>query len=168
MNRVRCIDLNEFKDSRGSFIRLADSDWGIPSFEQVSLSKNIHTGTLRGMHAMTREKNEYKLVTCISGKMLDVIIDCRPESPDYLVVNYFELDGEESKTIVIPPGCIHGFMTLEPRTNVIYTMSAHYDPSEEIGIRWDDPFLGIKWPSSVENISDKDNNFKLLEKSPAL
>ena len=155
-------------DNRGSFARLVDTEWGFPLTAQISLSTNTQAGTLRGMHAMVRSAEEYKAVTCLSGHMLDVVVDLRPESEDYLKVKYFELTADNPGTVLIPPGCVHGFITLADNTHVLYSMSIPFSSSLEVGFRWDDPLLGIKWPSSPAVISPKDAEFPRSISKPQL
>lgn len=166
--RVQLIETTAHADNRGTFVRLMDINWGSDAISQVSLSTNPHAGTLRGMHGMIRAAREFKAVTCLTGSMLDVVIDLRPESDEYLQVNYFELSGENRATIVIPPGCIHGFMTLQAETEVLYCMSAPFDSQHEVGFRWDDPSLGIAWPTTPAVISKRDSEFSLAKTRPEL
>lgn len=162
------VELNVFSDSRGEFFRVADAKWGSSSIQQVSISRNLQPATLRGMHALERKANEYKFVTCLQGSVFDVVVDLRPESPQYLSIQEFELSGINRQTLVIPPGAAHGYLTLESNTVIMYSMSAEYDPKLEFGIRWNDPLLQINWPLIPKNISEKDSNYKLLSKLPKL
>lgn len=145
-----------------------DVNWGIPPLLQISLSSNIKENTLRGMHALKRTSEEYKLVTCLEGSAIDCVVDLRIESEDYLKVQFFTLESTLPGTVIIPPGCIHGFMTTAPNTKLLYGMTAQYEPSQEVGMRWDDPMLGINWPFHPEVISDKDNGYSLLTAVPEL
>lgn len=167
-DRIQLREITASEDQRGTFARLMDIDWGFEPISQVSISTNTHIGTLRGMHGMVRSAKEFKAVTCLSGSMLDVVVDLRPESDDYLKPNYFELNGIHRTTVLIPPGCIHGFITLQEHTEVLYCMSAPFDSRCEVGFRWDDPLLAIRWPTEPAVISRRDREFHLLHTRPAL
>lgn len=108
------------------------------------------------------------MVTCIQGSISDFVVDLRPESPDYLIVQNFTLSEKNSGTLLIPPGCVHGYITLEPDTRVMYSMSALYSPEAEVGFLWNDPYLGIEWPMQPSIISERDSGFAPLESKPEL
>jgi dTDP-4-dehydrorhamnose 3,5-epimerase len=167
MDLVRVQKIAHHIDSRGSFTRISDSLWGVPPVLQISVSTNLLPGTLRGMHASKREMGEFKVVTCLSGSVVDFVIDLRPESSEYGKKLKFELQ-ENNASILIPPGCVHGFLTLEPNTEILYAMSAVYKPEMEVGFRWNDPLLAIDWPKTPEVISSKDAAHPLLDKFPVL
>ena len=161
----------EYVDERGTFVRLLDDALGATNGSpicQLSLSANSQAGTLRGMHALLREATEWKAVSCIRGSILDVCIDCREESPTYRQVVMQELAGLRPQSLTIPPGVLHGYITLSTDAWVLYGMTAEYDPNLEYGVRWDDPLLGIDWPISPTVVSTKDQSWPILTEPPVL
>lgn len=165
---VQFVEPNPFGDNRGSFTRLVDTLWDVPPILQVSISDNFETGTMRGMHSSVRSSGEFKVVSCIEGSIADFVVDVRPESPDYMKVQRFELRERVPGSLLIPPGCAHGYITLEPNTRVLYSMASLYNPSTEVGYMWDDPQLQIDWPFEPAVISQRDLSFEYLSQSPEL
>ena len=152
------------EDSRGSFMRILDlakADVKI-DLPQISFSRNIKPYTFRGLHGMTRNASEFKFVSCLRGSLIDYIVDLRPESETYLMHLEFHLDSKNPKVVVIPPGCVHGYLTVKSETEILYVMSTPYDAINEIGVRFDDPKLGLKLPKSPIDVSQKDLNWPLL------
>lgn len=168
LQRVRFMEPKPFGDNRGSFTRLVDVLWEVPNILQTSISDNVHVGTLRGMHSSIRSSGEFKVVSCIEGAITDFVIDVRPDSPDYMQVQRFELRERVPGSLLIPPGCAHGYITLEPNTRVLYSMASLYNPDTEVGYMWDDPMLGIDWPTPPEVLSDRDSSFAYLTEKPVL
>lgn len=99
--------------------------------------------TLRGLHAA---RGTAKLVQVVQGAAWDVVVDLRRESSSYLKSESFLLDGAGREQIYIPEGCLHGFLSLEDDTLLMYKQTAEYDPAQEIGVAWNDPDLAIAWP----------------------
>ncbi|MBI2742746.1 MAG: dTDP-4-dehydrorhamnose 3,5-epimerase [Chlamydiales bacterium] len=124
------------------------------SFVQVnhSFSKK---GTIRGMH-FQRSPGQAKLVTVITGKIFDVVVDIRPDSPTFGKWEGLMLDDEAREQLFIPVGFAHGFCAVSPEAHVLYKVSQIYDPAEERGFRYDDPFVGIEWPEMSPLLSKKD------------
>jgi len=149
------------RDARGSFARLhCPAEFaaaGIP-FEpaQTSLSHNRAAGTLRGMHYQAAPMTETKLVRVVRGAAFDVVVDLRPDSPTHRRWAGFELTADNGAAVFIPEGIAHGFITLEPDTDVLYQIAPAYTPGHERGVRWDDPAFGIAWPRRPEVISERD------------
>ena len=125
---------------------------------QISISSNARCGTLRGLHFQAPPQPEAKLVLCIRGSAFDVAADVRPESPTYGRWTSVELSASSRRAIYVPPGCAHGFETLEDDTELLYLISEFYEPSLQRGIRWDDPTLGITWPVEPSMISERDRS----------
>lgn len=123
---------------------------------QANLSLSRRRGTLRGLHYQLPPSAETKLVRCVAGKVHDVVLDLRPDSPAFGRHLAVELDGRESRAILVPPGCAHGFLTLTDETLVLYFVSAAWDPSRERGIRFDDPAFAIRWPFPPAVVSARD------------
>lgn len=155
------------EDERGSFTRLFDADLfagnGLVShFPQQSLSCNLGKGTLRGMHYQKEPHGEAKLVRCSRGRICDVIVDIRKDSPTYLKHTAIELSEQNAIQLYIPRGFAHGFLTLEENSHIEYMIDKVYVPEAQSGLRFDDPKLNIEWPASIEVISERDRNFALL------
>ena len=148
-------------DARGWFARVfceqEMADAGLVSrFVQVNNSYNADAGTLRGMHYQLPPAPEVKIVRCVHGALWDCIVDLRPDSPSYLQWHGVELSADNRLALYVPRGFAHGFVTLQPDTEAFYLASAFYTPQAERGLRWDDPRIGIHWPTPGRIISDKD------------
>lgn len=157
------IELEFLRDDRGffarSFCQKEFKNHGLnPVVAQCNLSFNARRGTLRGMHYQW-PNGEAKLVRCTKGKIFDVIIDLRPTSPTYRESIGVELSGENRRMLYVPEGFAHGFLTLEDHSEVFYQMSEFYIPGQDCGVRWNDPAFAIKWPESVEVISERDSSY---------
>jgi dTDP-4-dehydrorhamnose 3,5-epimerase len=96
------------------------------------------------------------------GALLDQIVDIRPDSPTYLQHIRVELSADNRRALYVPEGFAHGFQTLEDHTEVLYQMSAFYEPGWDAGLRYDDPALKLSWPLPVSEISEKDAAWPLL------
>lgn len=151
-------------DERGLFARLhcpeAFAAAGI-AFEpaQTSLSRNPTSGTLRGMHFQAAPHAEAKLVRVTRGRVFDVAVDLRPDSPTYRQWTGAELSAENLVGLYIGEGMAHGFLTLEPDTDVVYQIAPAYRPGHDAGVRWDDPAFGIAWPMAPVLISARDAGY---------
>lgn len=155
------LDLEQLGDARGFFARVFDAEeFGRQGLEsnwvQINNSLSAATGTLRGMHYQQSPSAEVKLVRCIRGALHDVILDLRKDSTSFGRWFGADLTAENRAMMYVPRGCAHGFVTLGPNTEVIYLVSATYDPERERGVRWNDPRFGIEWPVEPQVISDKD------------
>lgn len=164
---VAVIELEKRSDDRGFFARTFDAAEFVaaglePAVEQCNLSYNHKRGTLRGMHFQVAPHPEAKLVRCISGAILDVIVDMRPGSPTRLQHVSVELTADNRRAFYVPPYFAHGYLTLTDGAEVIYQVGGSYAVQAERGLRWDDPALGIEWPVPVEVISAKDAAWPLL------
>jgi dTDP-4-dehydrorhamnose 3,5-epimerase len=165
---VAIIDLELRSDDRGFFARSfcqdEFTDHGLlPMVAQCNISHNHRAGTLRGMHYQLEPATEAKLVRCISGAIIDQIVDLRPESPTYLQHVSFELSASNRRSLYVPPMFGHGYQTLVDDAEVLYQVSERYTPGQERGLRYNDPALGLHWPLDVTAISEKDNSWPLLE-----
>ena len=155
------IQLQPARDQRGFFARTfcveEFASLGLEtSYPQHSISFSARKGTLRGMHYQREPRSEAKVVRCVSGVILDVIIDIRPDSPTYRHWQEFELSSANGRQLYIPKGFAHGFQTLSDQAEVSYLISTPYAPELATGIRHDDPAFGISWPLAVTEISEKD------------
>jgi dTDP-4-dehydrorhamnose 3,5-epimerase len=161
---VVVIDLEPQEDGRGSFARFFCTDefaaHRIPAqFVQGSISRNVARGTLRGMHLQLGPTPEEKLVRCTRGRVHDVVLDLRKSSGSYKRWTAVELDAESGRAIFIPAGCAHGFLTLEPDSELFYLMTVRYDPDHQHGVRWNDPTFAIDWPFAPSVIGERDRGF---------
>ena len=151
-------------DERGFFARTFCvrelAEHGLETeFVQHSASVSLKRGTLRGMHFQREPHGEVKIVTCVKGAILDVIVDLRPASPTFRCWQGFELTDENRHRLYIPKGFAHGFQTLTDNVEVGYLISAFYESSAASGVRHDDPAFGIEWPLPVTVISEKDKSW---------
>ena len=117
-------------------------------------------GVLRGMHF---QPGQAKLVRCARGTILDVVVDIRPDSPAFGRWEAFPLDDEAQRQLYVPDGFAHGFCVMSELADVVYKVSTYYDPAAESGFRFDDPAVGIEWPSELElEVSQRDREAPLL------
>ena len=155
------IDVERRNDERGFFARswcedeFAAHGIFLPAL-QVNVSSNPIQGTLRGMHYQLPPHEESKLVRCTRGAIFDVIVDLREESPTFSQWVGVELTSADFRQLFVPGRFAHGFLTLAPNTDVTYQVSAKYTPGAERGLRWNDPAIGIEWPTVPQLMSDKD------------
>lgn len=158
------VEAEPHTDDRGLFARLHCPDEfaaaGITfAPAQTSVSRNPTAGTLRGMHYQAAPHAETKLVRVTAGRAFDVAVDLRESSPTYRQWTAAELSAENLVALFIPEGVAHGFLTLEPNTDVLYQIAPAYRPGFDAGVRWDDPAFGIAWPSAPALISARDAGY---------
>jgi dTDP-4-dehydrorhamnose 3,5-epimerase len=166
------LELQQRGDSRGFFARtFCTQEFAnhglVTTFVQGNTSYSKDKGTLRGLHFQRGEAAEAKLVRCLKGAIVDVIVDLRGDSPTYLKHEIFEINDENRQQIYVPPGFAHAYQTLVDDTEVAYLVSQPYTPSAEGGLLYSDPLLGIKWPVPVTTLSEKDAIWPLLEAGAA-
>lgn len=149
------------KDQRGffseSYSSLVFSEAGIDlEFVQDNHSFSIEAGTIRGLHFQSPPYAQAKLVRCGRGSIFDVAVDARRNSPTYGHWIGETLSYENGTQLLIPAGFLHGFMTLEPNSEIIYKCTSFYAPNHEGSVRWDS--CGIKWPNEIAHpfLSSKD------------
>lgn len=140
-----------FADERGWFMETYHErryrDLGVETnFVQDNHSFSASTGTIRGIHFQRAPHAQAKLVRCLRGRIFDVAVDLRPDSPSFGHHVAAELSAENGHQLFIPTGYGHAFMTLEPDCEVAYKVDANYAPETEGGVIWDDPKLAIQWP----------------------
>jgi len=164
LSNAYLVEVEKLTDSRGFFGRT----WCSKEFTEQGLSKNmvqssisfnLKAGTLRGMHYAVLPATEAKLVRCTMGSIFDVIIDLRPNSPTFLQHTSILLSATNYKSIFIPSGFAHGFLTLENNTEVHYMMDDYYRPDCSHGFRWNDPTFNIQWPEAIKVINERDKNY---------
>ena len=156
---VVVIEPDVFKDARGFFLETFHEkkyrEGGVPwSFVQDNHSRSVRR-TLRGLHAQ-RSRPQGKLVRALSGEIWDVAVDLRPGSSTFGRWVSATLSGENFRQIFVPPGFAHGFCVLSETAEVEYKCTDFYDRGDEIGVRWDDPDLAIRWPLADPLLSAKD------------
>lgn len=133
-------------------------------YVQCSVSFNKQKGTLRGMHYQVFPYEEEKIVTCIKGKIYDVVLDLRKDSKTFNKWFGIVLEENEHTSLYIPKGLAHGFLTLENNTEILYQISNYYNPEYSRGIRYDDPLFNIKWPREINIISEKDLSYEYIKR----
>lgn len=158
------IHLEKRGDSRGFFARsFCEKEFAAAGLEtrfvQMNNSLNARKGTLRGMHYQLTPAAEVKVVRCLRGALYDVIADLRPDSPTFGKTWGVELTAENRTMYYVPRGFAHGLITLTDDTELMYLVSAFYNPEQERGLRWNDPKLAIEWPIEPVEISEKDANW---------
>jgi dTDP-4-dehydrorhamnose 3,5-epimerase len=164
-------DLHE--DERGFFARLyCPAEFAKAGIDfsptQINLSRNTQSYTLRGLHYQDPPNAEAKLIRVTAGRIFEVVVDLRRGTPTYLKSISLELDARSARAIFVPEGCAHGFMTLEPDTDILYQMGRDHVPDLGRGLRWNDPALGLSWPAPPARVSPADQNWPLLERSSAV
>jgi dTDP-4-dehydrorhamnose 3,5-epimerase len=158
-----------WRDDRGyfyeSYSRRSFTEYGIDAeFVQDNQSLS-QTGTLRGLHAQAPPFAQGKLVRVIQGSVMDIAVDIRKNSPTFGKHFTVELSGENQKMLWVPPGFLHGFVTLENNTLFTYKVSGLYDKASEFGVLWSDPDLNIDWgiDPSQTILSEKDKVLPLFK-----
>ena len=157
------IELEKIEDGRGFFARSWDKNefekYGLnPNLVQCDVSFNKKRGILRGMHFQDSPYEEAKLVRCTKGKIFDVIVDLRKDSPsknDWMGV---ELTESNHKMLYVPEGFAHGFQTLEENSEIFYQISQEYMPEYARVQKWNDDRFKISWPILPPILSDRDQN----------
>jgi dTDP-4-dehydrorhamnose 3,5-epimerase len=155
------IEPRVFRDKRGFFMETYSkrlfADHGITEeFVQDNHSLSAETGVLRGLHFQHPPYAQSKLVRVVHGAVFDVIVDLRKKSPTFGAWQDFELTEQNCRILYMPRGFAHGFCTLAPDSEVVYKVDNVYMPDYDAGIRWDDPAIGVAWPTERPIISEKD------------
>jgi dTDP-4-dehydrorhamnose 3,5-epimerase len=158
---VFVVELEPRRDERGFFARQWCADEftraGLnPGIAQINTARSAAAGTLRGLHFQVAPHAEAKLVRCTRGAVFDVAVDLRAGSPTFRQWFGTDLDGESGRMLYVPEGCAHGYLTLEPNTDLTYQASVPYAPKSARGVRYDDPAFGIVWPGPVKVVSQQD------------
>ena len=169
MSPVKLICPRRFGDDRGWFRETFNSEkyraLGVTvTFVQDNHSLSRPKGVLRGLHFQTPPRGQDKLVRCVKGRIWDVAVDVRRGSPTYGQWVGAELTAENGRQLFVPVGFAHGFVTLEPDSEVEYKVSDLYAPDCDGGLIWNDPTIGIDWPldGGVPVLSDKDTRLPTL------
>lgn len=165
LDGVLVLTPRRFSDDRGFFSETynarAFKDAGVPvDFVQDNHSLSVDKGTIRGLHFQAPPFAQAKLVRVLRGRILDVAVDARKDSPDFGKHISVELSAENGAQLFVPAGFLHGFSTLEPNTEVAYKVDAFYDADADGSVLWRDPDLKIDWgiDPAAAVISDKDRD----------
>ncbi|MUV36896.1 dTDP-4-dehydrorhamnose 3,5-epimerase [Lentibacillus sp. JNUCC-1] len=170
LDGVKIIEPRVFLDDRGffmeSFNRKSFKDYGVDiDFKQDNHSLSKDKGVIRGLHYQMAPAAQTKLVRVITGAIYDVAVDIRQGSPTFGQWVCATLSDQNHHMLLIPKGFAHGFCTLVPNTHVQYKVDAYYAPEYDRGVRWDDPEVGIDWPTNKPILSDKDAKQPLLNEA---
>ena len=164
------IEPDVFGDQRGYFLELWRSpryaEHGIPEHfvqDNVSFSRQ---GVLRGLHCQHPD-GQGKLVTVLEGEVFDVAVDIRTGSPTFGQWLGVTLSGETKNQLYIPEGFAHGFYVISPTALFMYKCTRIYNPQTEISVAWNDPDIGIQWPTDSPQLADKDRQAPRLKDLPA-
>ena len=166
-DKPKLIKLKNFVDKRGKFSRIfcinefakKDFDFPIKQINHVVVKKKA---TIKGMHLQIQPFSEIKIVNVVKGKIIDVVIDVRKNSKNFLKYKSFILNAKENICLCLPKGFAHGFQTLVDNCEIIYCHSEIYKSEKELSINPFDPKINIEWPIKVSNISYKDKKTKFI------
>lgn len=155
-------------DERGEFSRIYcfecfEKNGLNTNWNQQNLSRNIRTGTARGLHFQQGKFSEIKLVRCINGSVLDLILDLRPTSPSFKKFYRIELSPKLNNCVYIPKGCAHGYLTLQENSDIMYLSSSAYSKENESGVNLMDPLMQYFDYDLVKAISKRDSELQSLE-----
>lgn len=148
-------------DARGFFARAYCADefraigLALP-IAQINHSYSRRAGTVRGLHFQHPPHHETKIVSCPAGRIFDVAVDLRRGSPTFLQWFGTELSAQAGDALVVPPGCAHGFQTLEDDAQTLYCVTAPYSGVAEDGLNPFDASLGVRWPLAATEVSERD------------
>jgi dTDP-4-dehydrorhamnose 3,5-epimerase len=147
------------RDERGFMVEtFRESEWRKLGVDEHFIQDNHSRsgrGALRGLHFQT-DPGQAKLVRCLSGRLWDVAVDLRRDSPTFGRWEGYELDDVSHRQLFIPVGFAHGFCVLSEVADFAYKLSSYYDPATEAGIAWDDPEVGVEWPVAEPVLSERD------------
>ena len=165
---VKLITPDRFGDHRGFFSETYRADWDLGHdalvFQQDNHAFSEAAATVRGLHFQFGPSTQAKLVRCIAGAILDVVVDIRQGSPTYGQHVCVELSAENGTQLLAPHGFAHGYCTITPNAHVLYKVDRYYDRAREGAVRWNDPALGINWPGGdTPQLTDKDKSAPLLK-----
>lgn len=170
---VALVRLRKFSDERGYFFETWSTEKfreaGLPvDFVQDNQAGSAAAGTMRGLHYQIAPHAQGKLIGVIRGSIFDVAVDIRHGSPTFGRSVGVTLTAADPLRLWVPAGFAHGYVTLEPDTEVVYKVTAGYAPKAEGGIRWDDPALGIDWPIPTADmiVNDRDRGWPRLASAP--
>lgn len=172
---VVLIETPQIRDPRGWFserFRQSSFEGGLralglavpPPFVQENQSCSAK-GVLRGLHYQSAPHEQGKLVSVVAGEIFDVAVDIRPASPQFGQWVGVHLSAANRLSLWVPAGFAHGFLALQDGTEVLYKVTDYYSPPHDRNLRWDDPAIGIVWPSLNPDLSDRDKQAPTLEEA---
>ncbi|KTT19290.1 dTDP-4-dehydrorhamnose 3,5-epimerase family protein [Pseudacidovorax intermedius] len=152
-------------DSRGFFMKTSHT----PSFAELGINEtwteeyfsSSIKGVIRGMHFQTPPFEHAKIVTCLTGRILDVVLDLRSASPSFGEYTTFELSKDIPSAVFIPRGCAHGFLSLADESLMFYKVTSVHAPTHDAGVLWNS--FGFKWPVENPILSERDSRFARFE-----
>lgn len=167
---VCIVESTAFQDARGAFARLfcareLQSILGERVVAQINHSTTRRIGAVRGLHYQHRPQAEMKIIRCLRGRVFDVAVDLRRDSPTFLKWTSLELTPDSHFAFVIPEGCAHGFQVLQEDSELLYLHTSFYAPDAEGAVRFDDPRIGVSWPIDPTDLSARDSSHAYLEKN---
>jgi dTDP-4-dehydrorhamnose 3,5-epimerase len=165
---VERVEYLSYVDERGSFEKIFDSSKssGLGSthdFFSTAITSNLLSGTVRGLHYQLEPRSETKYVVCLSGSLVDVIVDLRPDSQTFMNWSMTTLNGEDRSGLIIPRGVAHGYQTLEDNTSIAYLIWGEYSKKHSRRLNVLDPELSINWPLPITSISKEDSEARFLK-----
>jgi len=168
LSGVYILEPKVFGDHRGYFMESYNQkvmeELGLEyKLIQDNQSLSAEASTIRGLHYQLNPKAQTKIVRALTGAIYDVVVDIRKSSSTFGQWVGVILSAENKRQIVVPKGFAHGICTLVPNTQIMYKVDEYYSPEHDRGILWNDPALGIDWPTSTPILSDKDKNQPLLK-----
>jgi dTDP-4-dehydrorhamnose 3,5-epimerase len=170
INGVKVLETKPITDERGYFQRL----FCIEELQEVGLNKNIvnvnhsltkKAGSIRGLHYQLQPFSEIKIIKCIKGSILDVVVDIRKNSPTFLKYFSIKLTNFNNRMLYIPEGFAHGFQSLEDNSEIIYFVTNYYSKEHDMVLNPFDKAININWPLNCTCISEKDNNALFINES---
>jgi len=155
------IEPRKIEDDRGFFARILCQNEFLGQdlrlhLLQTNMARTCRRGTIRGMHFQEPPHAEIKIVRCTKGAIYDVIVDLRPDSPEFKRWFGIELTQDNFKALYVPEGFAHGYLTLADDSEIYYHTSEFYHPESATGVRYNDPEFGISWPIEIAVISRQD------------
>ena len=163
---VHVLHLPRFTDSRGAFVKLVHEDWLQEMGLRTDFAEQFFTisqkNVLRGMHCQLPPHDHAKLVTCIAGEILDVVVDLRRDEPTFGHSIARTLKAETGRAIYIPRGCAHGFLALSNDAITHYNVTSVHAPASDTGVHWQS--IGFAWPVAVPLVSARDKALPPLDK----
>lgn len=158
-----CVELQPkvFDDARGRFVKVfheqAFTALGLETDFAEEYYSVSHKNVIRGMHFQLPPMDHVKMVYCVQGEVMDVVVDLRVGSPTYGHHAVFELSASKANSIYIPKGMAHGFCARSEEAIMVYKVSTVYAPAQDAGILWNS--LGVTWPTSEAILSVRDQSF---------
>lgn len=161
---VYLVQLERREDERGFFARSwCEAEYARQGLDtrisQINTQVSLVAGTLRGMHLQREPHAEVKIVRCVRGAIFDVALDLRRDSPTFCQWVGATLTAANADMLYVPEGFAHGYLTLEPDTEVQYLASVPYAPAAATGVRYDDPAFSLRWPREITVVSAADRSW---------